>query len=141
MRGGYRMVVPRASRQGWAAAFTGRYDDDRLNVVRANVVPGSTVLDVGASLGFWTLLLAMRTDAGQVVAYEPLPGNLAVLEANVDRNRLRARVRVEPVGLGARDEEVVVATEAGGAGNGAIVADRGGSHDDLPDRVPIRLRT
>jgi FkbM family methyltransferase len=141
MHGGYRMVVPRASRQGWAAAFTGRYDEDKFQLALDYVEPGTTVLDVGASLGFWTLMLARRTPAGHVVAYEPLPGNCEVLEHNLALNGLGPRVTVEPVGLGDRDEELAVAAEQGGAGNAAVVSPESAEHADLPDRVTVRVRT
>jgi FkbM family methyltransferase len=141
MHGGYRMVVPRASRQGWAAAFTGRYDEDKFRLALDHVVPETTVLDVGASLGFWTLMLARRTRAGHVVAYEPLPHNLEVLEANLLRNAMAHRVTVEPWGLGDRDAQLDVATEKGGVGNAAVVTEGASDHGDLPDRVTIRVRT
>jgi FkbM family methyltransferase len=139
MHGGYQVVIPRASRQGWAAAFTGRYDEEKLAVARDHVTPGSTVLDVGASLGFWTMMLAVRTSAGHVIAYEPVPGSRGVLERNVAMNDVGDRVRVEPYGLGERAEELVAITEAGGAGNAAVVT--GADHADLPDRVTIAVRT
>jgi FkbM family methyltransferase len=54
--------------------------------------------DVGAYLGYYTLLCARY--ARQVVAFEPLPANLAALRRNVRRNRL-ANVRVCGLAIGA----------------------------------------
>jgi FkbM family methyltransferase len=140
MRGGYRMVVPRSSRQGWSAAFTGCYDEDTFELARHYVRPGSTVLDVGASLGFWTMMLARRTDAALVVAFEPLAGNRAVIERNVASNGLGDRVRVEPYGLGEEATELTAVAEAGGVGNAGVLGADAPEHADLPERVTMQLR-
>ncbi|MEO1065184.1 MAG: FkbM family methyltransferase [Actinomycetota bacterium] len=49
--------------------------------------PGSTCYDVGANIGYFTLLASRLVGpAGRVVAFEPAPENLAVLAGNVERN-------------------------------------------------------
>jgi FkbM family methyltransferase len=71
----------------------------RLSVVGGNLrihrlidalaVPGASFLDVGANIGYNTLYAARRVGArGQVVAVEPTPDNLAVLERNLAAARL-----------------------------------------------------
>ena len=45
-------------------------------------------LDVGAHVGFFTLLAAHGNPAGRVFAFEPLPRAYRRLQANVDRNAL-----------------------------------------------------
>ena len=66
----------------------------RLSVVAGNlrihrlldrfVKPGSTVVDVGANIGYNTLHAARRAGpSGRVIAIEPTPDNLAVLRRNV----------------------------------------------------------
>lgn len=125
MRGGYRMHVPRNSAQSWQAAFTATYDDEELELLRTHVEPGSVVLDVGASLGFYTvpLALAARRTGGRVVAVEPVGANCDVIRRNVELNGLQGVVTVVPVALGARREEVVLHVETGGTGNATIVSD------------------
>src|SRR5688500_18784864 len=54
MRGGYKVHVPAASRQSWTAAFTGAYDLEVIKYLKRFINPGSNVLDIGASLGFYT---------------------------------------------------------------------------------------
>jgi FkbM family methyltransferase len=57
---------------------------------------GDVVLDVGANVGFLTLLAALLVGpTGHVVAYEPDPENLARLRANLDLNDLRNVTVVE----------------------------------------------
>jgi FkbM family methyltransferase len=49
--------------------------------------PGMSFYDVGANIGFFTLLGARLVGpAGHVVAFEPLDRNRTVLEANIDLN-------------------------------------------------------
>ncbi|HEU4619471.1 MAG TPA: FkbM family methyltransferase [Gammaproteobacteria bacterium] len=53
-------------------------------LIDAVVEPGATVVDVGANIGYNTIYAARRVGpAGRVVAVEPTPDNLAVLERNV----------------------------------------------------------
>jgi len=57
-----------------------------LNEVR----PGDVVLDIGANIGYYTLLLARQVGPqGQVLAFEPDPTNFALLQQNVAMNGYR----------------------------------------------------
>ena len=52
--------------------------------------PGSVAIDIGASLGEWTVRLARAVGpAGHVLAAEPAPRNAAALEATLAANALR----------------------------------------------------
>lgn len=52
--------------------------------------PGDTVIDLGAHIGYYTLLLARRVGpVGRVLAFEPDPTNLAALAENVNVNGYR----------------------------------------------------
>jgi FkbM family methyltransferase len=57
------------------------------------ISPGSTVLDIGANLGFYTCLFAKRVgSAGRVIAVEPTPKVFQSLQHNVVLNRMEDRV-------------------------------------------------
>jgi FkbM family methyltransferase len=82
----------------------------RLSVVAGNlrihrlldrfVEPGSTVVDVGANIGYNAIHAARRAGPrGRVVALEPTPDNLEVLRRNVAAAGL-ANVTIEPVAAG-----------------------------------------
>jgi FkbM family methyltransferase len=67
--------------------------------------PGMRVADVGAHIGFYTLLAAQRVGPeGKVVAVEPSEENLGYLRENLGLNGLQ-NVEVHPVAAGARREE------------------------------------
>jgi FkbM family methyltransferase len=58
--------------------------------VIAGLCPGAVAIDIGASLGEWTIPLARVVGAaGRVLAAEPAPRNAAALEATVAINALR----------------------------------------------------
>jgi FkbM family methyltransferase len=69
----------------------------------ASVRPGAVAIDIGASLGEWTLPLARAVGpAGRVLAVEPLPRSAAALGATLAANSLR-QVRVIGCAVGAKD--------------------------------------
>ncbi|HNW43896.1 MAG TPA: FkbM family methyltransferase [Elusimicrobiales bacterium] len=54
---------------------------------RDRVKPGMTVLEIGANIGFFTLLFSrLAGDAGRVTAFEPDPGNFRLLQKNIAAN-------------------------------------------------------
>jgi len=65
--------------------------------------PGGNFIDVGANIGYFTCLMAkLAGPAGRVLAFEPEPGNVALLEHNVRINGL-SNVEVHACALGASD--------------------------------------
>jgi FkbM family methyltransferase len=65
----------------------GTWEPDEAAWLRSVIRPGMTVVDVGANVGYFTLLCAKLTGPeGRVVSFEPEPENLRLLRANVWRN-------------------------------------------------------
>ncbi len=81
-----RVMTPLIADQGvWEAEETA--------FLRATLRPGDTFLDVGANVGYMTVLGGRSVGRhGRVVAVEPEPRNLALLRANLWRNQLTAEV-------------------------------------------------
>jgi FkbM family methyltransferase len=64
--------------------------------LRGILQPGQTVVDVGANVGYFTVLMSKAVGrSGRVVAVEPESGNLRLLRANLKRNGC-GNVRVIP---------------------------------------------
>jgi FkbM family methyltransferase len=84
---------------GFVARGTRSWEPRAVAVLRRCIEPGSTVYDVGANIGFYTLLFSRW--AKHVVAYEPDPANLALLRANLRENCCR-NVVVRPLALAAQ---------------------------------------
>jgi FkbM family methyltransferase len=75
------------------------YEPEAMQRIRRLVNAGDCCIDVGANLGYYTISLAKWVGpGGLVVAFEPFPGNFAILEKNVHLNQLQ-NVRLEPSAL------------------------------------------
>src|SRR5208283_897383 len=70
--------------------------------------PGMTVLDIGANLGLYSLLLARSVGpSGRVIAFEPDPDLCALLRANCAANGL-ANVEAHNMALGAAPGRMIL---------------------------------
>ena len=73
--------------------WLGTYEPELQAAVRHFVKPGMVIYDVGANIGYISLLFAdCIGPSGQVVSFEPLPANQVRLEQNVAANHLSERV-------------------------------------------------
>lgn len=64
------------------------------------VTPGAVCVDVGANLGYFTVLAAAQAGpGGRVYAFEPDPDNFALLTANVALNGVADRCTLSPLAL------------------------------------------
>lgn len=69
--------------------WLGSYEMGKRIAFEKEINAGSMVYDIGANVGYYTLLASVLTgDQGQVVAFEPLPRNIAYLKKHVKLNRL-----------------------------------------------------
>jgi FkbM family methyltransferase len=77
-------------RVNWALHKTyvfGTHEPEIMRLLSELVKPGWTAIDVGANIGYSTLLLAKCVGAGgQVIAFEPLSENFAILQENISLN-------------------------------------------------------
>jgi len=66
------------------------YEPELTNLIRRKARPGGVFLDIGANIGYYTLLLARCAGpAGRVFAFEPDPENFSVLRKNIEANGYR----------------------------------------------------
>ncbi len=73
-----------------------KYEPHVCEVIQDIVKPGWMVIDVGAHIGYFSLLLAKCVGLnGRVFAFEPLPSNVALLRENIALNNYESIVRVE----------------------------------------------
>jgi FkbM family methyltransferase len=102
----------------------GSYEPDETALFERLVGPGAVVFDLGAHIGYYTLLAATLVGArGRVLAFEPNPGNLKHLRRHVKMNRLD-NTEVLAMAAGATPG---VAKFARGTGSGTGRLDLGGS--------------
>jgi FkbM family methyltransferase len=91
-------IDPSGANAGYALGTTESRVQD---VFAANIKPGAVVWDVGANIGFFSLIASRLVGEGEVVAFEPLPVNLKALARNLELNAI-TNVRVVEVALGER---------------------------------------
>lgn len=76
----------------------GVWEPGEGRLLRSMLEPGARFLDVGANVGYFSLLAAQVSPTGTVDAVEPEPRNLALLRLNLWLHRVAAQIW--PVGLG-----------------------------------------
>lgn len=79
-----------------ATAFVGLLEPNQVEHFVKKLKKGDVVFDVGANVGFYTILASRLVgDEGLVVAFEPLPKNLEFLERHLVLNKV-TNVKVMP---------------------------------------------
>lgn len=122
---GYRLTldVSRSSAHRLLYLEGERFVPEQM-VLRRLLFPGARVIDVGANIGYYTLLFARQVaPGGSILAIEPEPRNLEELRRNIEMNKLE-NVTVLPIALGRHDGRVTV--EAGMNGRVGPLIDGGG---------------
>jgi FkbM family methyltransferase len=105
----------------------GTWEPKVVSSIVSTVQPGMTAVDIGAHIGYYTLLLAKRVGpTGRVFAFEPLPVNFALLQKNIELNRLQ-RVQTFPQAVFSRDVELTltVPDDLPNSGNASLVGAEG----------------
>jgi FkbM family methyltransferase len=96
LRGGIPLLVNSANFGLPAALIAGiPWEPENLDILLSFLRPDSVVLDVGANVGYFSILLGRRlAEGGQVHAIEPHPDLTVILRRNVLINSLEKRVTV-----------------------------------------------
>lgn len=94
---GTRMTVRKGGLKGkqWIVeshthgCWLGTYESEKQLLFGQTITKGSVVFDVGANVGFYTLLASTLVGtAGHVYAFEPLPRNISYLKEHLRLNRV-----------------------------------------------------
>lgn len=83
-------------------AFTGFYDLNFSERLQKLGREGGVMVDVGANMGYFSLLWAGAKSTNRVIAFEAAPRNIATFRKNVEANGLGERVRLVPKAAGER---------------------------------------
>jgi FkbM family methyltransferase len=84
----------------------GEIELSSIEILRNLVKPGMTCYDIGAHVGYYTLLLAQQVaPSGCVIAFEPSPSVFARLQRNIALNSLKIHARIELLPIAVGDKE------------------------------------
>ncbi|HYA45897.1 MAG TPA: FkbM family methyltransferase [Acidimicrobiales bacterium] len=116
---GFRIQVdPTDYAVGHTIARTGTYEPEVSAVVSQILEPGDTFVDIGANIGWFSLLAATQVGpSGRVLAIEPNPGNIALLQSSIAENELD---NTEVMAVALSDHTGAVALETDGS-NGRVI--------------------
>lgn len=105
----------------------GAYEQPIANLLATTLRPGMSMLDVGAHIGYFSLVAAKLVGpAGRVWSFEPDPANRASLERNVDANGMADRVSVVPLAIASHAGKSVLYRMASDTGSSTVYP-RGGA--------------
>jgi FkbM family methyltransferase len=105
--------------------WLGTYEQELQAALPLLIPAGATIYDVGANIGYVSLLLAKAAGAGgRVFAFEALPANIQQLNRNVELNGMESTVTVVPVAVTDQQGQVKFLVHASG-GMGKAVGSAG----------------
>jgi FkbM family methyltransferase len=107
---GFSMVVdPRDEVVGAHLIHGKAWEPYETELFTKSITPGMVVVDVGANIGYYTLLAARAVGPeGAVVAFEPDPVNFKLLSRNVASNGLADRVALVQCAVADRNGTVTL---------------------------------
>lgn len=111
-----------------------RYETDvtRTLLRTVRLEPGDVVLDVGANIGWYSLVLARAAPAGvDILAFEPDPDNFALLQANLAANAARCVTPIRAAAGPTANRERLYRYDHGNAGRHSLLPIHGGDSVDV----------
>jgi FkbM family methyltransferase len=123
---------------GRSIATQGVYDLPLTEALTRLSDPGETALDLGANIGYASLVLARAVGArGRVICFEPNPALLPLLRANVEgwSSLPFAHIQIEAVAVSETNGEGILAFPEGYAQNHGL-----GTLSAGTDGVPVSIR-
>jgi FkbM family methyltransferase len=98
--------------------YESAYEPYEAEVFRQFLAEGMTVVDVGANIGYYTLLAAKLVgDKGRVFAFEPEPQNYTLLTRNIELNKCKNVTAIrKAVSSKIGTADLFINTEAGAHG-------------------------
>lgn len=122
---GLTLKVPNDTGPGLYLASTGKYEPFETQLFLDCVKPGYTVLDIGAHVGYYTVLAAKLAESkGRVIAVEPSKTNIALLKQNIEKNKL-ANCSVVEIALSDKNGTTTLYESLSSSGDHSLTRQKG----------------
>jgi len=93
------------------------YEPYESSLVRKYIKSGMTVYNIGANIGYYTLLASECVgEQGKVYAFEPAPGNFELLQKNVSENKL-TNIEIFQMAVGAENGSAALSLSSTNSGD------------------------
>lgn len=134
VKSGYATGLRLVARQADPTFAEGTYELPIQDAIVSNLTAGDVFFDIGANIGFFSLIAARRVgEDGRVYAFEPVARNAAAIKRNAELNHLGTiEVFPEAVGSHSHRGELLLAHHIGGAALSSA-----GPPPDLSGQMPV----
>jgi FkbM family methyltransferase len=134
--GNYEIQVPNFDRWLYVRLNALRLmGNDERKMLSRHVMPGMTVLDIGANIGLYSLLLAeLVGNGGKVFAFEPDPVLFETALTNIKQNGRADTIRLQKVALGSQGGHATLYRSTFNSGDNRLSASPA-----RRDAVPVRI--
>ena len=113
------------------------WEEHVVREIRRVLTPGGVFLDLGAGIGYFSLLAASIVgDRGQVFAFEPEPGNFGLLTLSINENGF-SNIRAHPHAVSDREETVLLGENLQIGNATGIRSDGRARRDGEPSRTHL----
>jgi FkbM family methyltransferase len=120
---GYDLVVLVNEDVGRQIDVLGRYEPTDSEFLRRHIRASDICFDIGANVGYYSLLMAMAAPAGKVYAFEPVPISYHLVCLNSLVNK-RTNIAAHQLAIGAYDGETSFSQAADGAFSSLVAVGR-----------------
>lgn len=120
VRDGFKLLLDTKNLIDARIIFTGSYEPQLRNVFRKLINKDDIILDIGANIGYHSLLFSeVCGPNGKVYSFEPVKKNYTQLIKNIELNQIK---NINPLNfaLGNSDINLVIDTEKSGPNPGSI---------------------
>lgn len=84
----------------------GDFEEAETQLLLSFVQEDSVIVDIGANIGWYSILLGRKAARGRVIAFEPIPSTIGFLKKNLALNAI-SNVELHEHGLSDEDKELV----------------------------------
>ena len=134
---GYSMILDLQQEKDY---WLGTYEPELQQAILDWVRPDMAIYDVGANIGYMTMLFAKQVgESGKVFAFEALPANLERLRTNIKLNHFDSRVVPLPNAVADRSGDLLfIPGPSGGTGKVQGSAGREFKRANGNQAIPVR---